>query len=185
MTPSDAFLELFGRMPDLVREAVGSLDERQLARRIDPEANTIAWLVWHLARVEDDHISGAAAALGRQDLAAQAFTTEHYYERFGLPFSPEVHGFGMSVGDVGRVHAPAELLISYYQAVHDKTVRFLSELLDSDWQRVVDDAWDPPVTLLARIASVAVEVAQHVGQAALIRGVLEREPDDERGGDDL
>ncbi|UAL30625.1 DinB family protein [Nocardioides rotundus] len=173
-TAADAFTALFDRMPALVRDAVGDLAADDLARRLDPDANTIAWLVWHLARVEDDHVSKAAEALGRDDLAEQAYVADGFADRFGLPFPTEAHGYGMSSEEVGQVRAPGDLLVAYYDAVHEKTGAFLGTLSDDDWERVVDTSWTPPVTLLARITSVANEVAQHVGQAAFVRGVIER-----------
>lgn len=167
-----AFRAIFDRMPELVADAVGDLSPDQLAARLDPEANTIAWLIWHLSRVEDDHIAGAARALGRDRGVAQVYPG--YADRFDLPFDPAVHGYGMSSEEVGLVRADGALLIEYYDAVHAATDAFLASLAAEDWDRVVDEAWDPPVTLLARITSVAGEVNQHVGQAAFIRGVLER-----------
>ena len=171
MTTS-AFVELFDRMPDLVRSAVEGLDEEQLATRLDPEANSIAWLVWHLTRVQDDHVAGAAEALGLP--ARQSY--DDFADRFDLPFDSSAIGYGHSAADVAAVRAPADLLVDYHSAVHQQTMAFLAEVdrLDDPWGRAVDERWDPPVTLLVRIASVANEVAQHVGQAAFVRGVVER-----------
>jgi hypothetical protein len=45
-----------------VAGAVRDLTPDQLSFRIDPDANTIAWLIWHLTRVQDDHIAGAMGA---------------------------------------------------------------------------------------------------------------------------
>jgi hypothetical protein len=38
----------------------------------------------------------------------------------------------------------------------------------------VDDYWDPPVTLGVRLVSVISDDLQHAGQAAFIRGVIDR-----------
>jgi hypothetical protein len=38
----------------------------------------------------------------------------------------------------------------------------------------VDDNWDPPVTLGVRLVSIISDDLQHAGQAAFIRGVIER-----------
>ena len=40
--------------------------------------------------------------------------------------------------------------------------------------RVVDRRWDPPVTLGVRLVSIADDDIQHAGQAAYLRGLLER-----------
>ncbi len=70
-----------------------------------------------------------------------------------------------------------EQLLGYYDAVHDQTVRFVRGLTVGDLDRVVDERWDPPVTLGVRLVSVLADDLQHAGQAAFVRGVLERGPD--------
>jgi hypothetical protein len=70
--------DAFGRIAEIVHEAIDDLTPDQLARRIDPEANSIAWLVWHLTRVQDDHVAGVAGL-------PQVWTAGGWEERFGLP----------------------------------------------------------------------------------------------------
>ena len=43
---------------------------------------------------------------------------------------------------------------------------------EADLDRVVDERWDPPVTLGVRLVSVVNDDAQHLGQAAYVRGLL-------------
>jgi len=52
--------------------------------------------------------------------------------------------------------------------------RSLDGLAPGDLDRVVDRRWDPPVTLGVRLVSVADDSLQHLGQAAYIRGLLDR-----------
>jgi hypothetical protein len=56
--------------------------------------------------------------------------------------------------------------------VHARTAGFLRGLTDNDLDRVVDENWDPPVTLGVRLVSVLDDDLQHVGQAAYVRGFL-------------
>jgi len=56
--------------------------------------------------------------------------------------------------------------------VHAQTLRYLEGLAPDDLDRVVDDRWDPPVTLGVRLVSVVNDDAQHLGQAAYVRGLL-------------
>ena len=168
MTSADLLVDAFGRIREIVHEAVTGLTPEQLAFRVDSEANSIAWLVWHLTRIQDDHIAGVAET-------EQVWTSGGWVERFGLPFHPQAHGYGHSPADVAAVRVDsAEVLIQYYDAVHERTIRFVSGLIDADLSRVVDDYWDPPVTLGVRLVSVISDDLQHAGQAALIRGVIER-----------
>jgi uncharacterized damage-inducible protein DinB len=167
MNSADLLADAFGRVREAVHEAAGGLTPDELAVRLDDGANSIAWLVWHLTRVQDDHISDAADT-------EQAWTTEGWYERFGLPFRPAATGYGHRGRDVARVRAPAELLLGYHDAVHERTAGYVRGLRNADLDRVVDKAWTPPVTLGVRLISVIEDDLQHAGQAAFIRGAIRR-----------
>lgn len=167
MTSAELLVDAFGRIRETVEEAVTGLTVDQLAYRADPQANSMAWLVWHLTRIEDDHL---AAAFGTE----QVWIADKWVERFGLPFEPEAHGYGHRTEDVGKVRVAADLLTGYQDAVHARSVQLLATVSDADLDRVVDDRWDPPVTLGVRLVSVIADALQHVGQAAFIRGVQER-----------
>lgn len=167
MRSADLLADAFGRVRDAVHEAVGGLTTDDLAVRLDSGANSLAWLVWHLTRVQDDHIADAAGT-------EQTWTTDGWYERFGLPFSPAATGYGHRSRDVARVRASAELLVGYHDAVYERTVDYVHGLRNADLDRVVDEAWTPPVTLGVRLISVIEDDMQHVGQAAFIRGALGR-----------
>lgn len=167
MTSSGLLLDAFGRIHDLVPAAVADLSVEQLAFRPDEQANSIAWLVWHLTRVQDDHICGPAGI-------EQTWTSQGWAERFGLPFDHSQTGYGQTSAEVGSVHATAEMLTGYHESVHEVTKSFLRGLSDADLQRVVDDFWDPPVTLAVRLVSVVSDTLQHCGQAAYLRGLILR-----------
>ncbi len=167
-TTADLLLDGYGRARERVHAVLDGLGEDALTARLDPEANTIAWLVWHLTRIQDDHVADVAGT-------EQVWTAGGWYERFGLPFPPETHGYGMSTGDVAAVAGiSAADLRGYHDEVHEATVAYVRGLTDADLDRVVDDHWDPPVTLGVRLVSVIDDDLEHAGQAAFIRGVLER-----------
>jgi hypothetical protein len=167
VTPTDVLLEAYERLPGLVEAAVRGLSAEQLTARLDPEANTIAWLIWHLTRVQDDHL---AAAFGTE----QVWTSQGWAERFALPFDNSEHGYGHTSEQVAAVRADADLLAGYFGAVHAQTRSLLATVTNDELDRVVDTSYDPPVTLGVRLVSVLEDDLQHVGQAALIRGVLDR-----------
>src|SRR6516162_1524056 len=148
MTSADLLVDAFGRIRETVHAAVTGLTPEQLAFRVDGDANSIAWLVWHLTRIQDDHIADVAQT-------EQVWVSDGWAERFGLPFPPLAHGYGHSSADVAavRVESP-DLLTGYYDAVHEQTTRFVAGLTDADLPRVVDERWDPPVTLAVRLVSV-------------------------------
>jgi hypothetical protein len=163
-------VDAFGRIREIVHEVVDGLTPDQLAFRIDGEANSIAWLVWHLTRIQDDHIADAAQT-------DQVWTAGGWAKRFGLPFDQSATGYGHSTDDVAAVQVRSgDLLTGYHDAVHDRTITYVELVTDSDLARIVDRSWDPPVSLGVRLVSVISDDLQHAGQAAFIAGVLLRRP---------
>jgi uncharacterized damage-inducible protein DinB len=158
-------VDALGRTAENVGSLLADVTDDELVARPTPDANTIAWLVWHLTRVQDDHVAGVAGT-------EQVWTSQGYVERFGLPFDPREHGYGQTSEQVAQVRAPADLLAEYHRATHDATVAFLRGVSETDLDRVVDERWDPPVTLGVRLVSVADDCAQHAGQAAYVKGLL-------------
>lgn len=172
-TATAVLLEAFGRTPDLVDTALDGMSDRDLTRRVDPDANSIAWLVWHTARMQDGQVTRAERTLGRTD-AQQVWTAQGFAERFGLDVGDREVGYGMTSDQVAGIVAPADLLRAYHGAVNDRTMEILESLDDADYDRIVDRHWDPPVTLMARLVSIEQDAVQHLGQAAYVRGILQR-----------
>jgi hypothetical protein len=165
---SDLLIDAFDRIAQTVRRTTEGLEAAELSGRVDPDANTIAWLIWHLTRVQDDHVAEVA---GRR----QVWLDNGWAQRFGLTLDAYDTGYGHSTQDVGRLDgASAEDLIGYHDDVHARTVDYLRTIGDDDLASIVDDNWDPPVTLAVRLVSVISDDLQHVGQAAFVRGVLQR-----------
>ena len=166
MTTAELLADAFGRIREVVHHVADGLSPDQLAFRPQPDANSIAWLIWHLTRVQDDHVADAAGT-------EQVWTAGGWSERFGLPFDEIETGWGQNAEAVGAVRIrSAELLTEYHDAVYQGTLEFVRSVTDSDLDRVVDDGWDPPVTLGVRLVSVVSDDLQHAGQAAYLRGLL-------------
>lgn len=165
MDVSDVLVDGFDRVREEVIGVVEGMDVADLHRPVLPGTNPVAWLVWHLTRVQDDHVS---EAFGLEQAWAGGWA-----ERLALDLPVQDTGYGHSAEQVAAVTIaePAEL-VQYHVAVHDRTVRCLRGLSPSDLDRVVDEAWDPPVTLGVRLVSVLSDDLQHVGQAGYVRGLL-------------
>lgn len=165
MLTNDVLTDGFNRTKQAVHAAVEGLSDEQLAFRPAEQANSIAWLVWHLSRIQDDHIATAAAA-------DQVWKASDWHKKFALPFDLTATGYGHSSDEVASVQADAALLLGYYDAVHDATTAYLATLKEANYSQVIDESWDPPVTLAVRLMSVLAEGLQHAGQAAYLRGLL-------------
>lgn len=176
------FLDAFGRQPELVATALDGLSDDDLAVQVEPGANTVAWLVWHAARQQDAQVAAAARTLGTPAVAPytqEVWAQEGYRDRFALPLhDPKARfgdsGYGDTSEQMAAVRVSASQLTAYHEAVHERTAAMVAALADDDYATVVDDRWDPPVTLLVRLVSVVDDAAQHLGQAAFVRGVIQR-----------
>jgi len=164
---TELLVDAFEQVRDGVHPAANGLTPDELTWRPDAEANSIAWLVWHLTRVQDDQV---AALSGR----TQAWTDGGWLERFALPLDPADTGYGHDPGTVGLVTADARTLLDYFEDVHGRTLAYLDTLDDAGLARQVDGTRDPAVTVGGRLVAVVVDDLQHVGQAAYVRGLLQR-----------
>lgn len=164
MDVSAVYLELFGRVPNLVRAAVHGLTPEQLHAPPQPGANSVGWLIWHLTRVQDDHVA---------EVMDQPQLWPRWAARFGLGADTSNTGFAHTPAEVDRVRPDsADVLVDYHDAVYNRTASLLEGLTESDLNRIVDDRWDPPVTLGVRLISVADDSLQHAGQALYARGLV-------------
>jgi hypothetical protein len=154
----------FTRLIEHVDELTDGLTDAEATYQPTPEANSIAWLIWHSARVQDLQL---APIIGVE----QVWTAGGWFDRFGLDLPRDDSGFGHGPAEVAKVKAPADLLAGYYHAVHTLTLEFVAGVTAEDLERVVDRRWDPPVTASARIVSIIDDCAQHLGQAAYLRGI--------------
>jgi hypothetical protein len=158
----DAFTRLIEHADDLT----DGLTDELAGYRPAPGANSIAWLLWHSARVQDLQVAHIAGV-------EEVWTRDGWVDRFGLDLPRHDTGYGHSADDVAKVRAPAALLSGYYHAVHKLTLEYIAGVTADELARVVDTSWDPPVTASARLVSIIDDCAQHLGQAAYVRGIAQ------------
>ena len=150
----------------MAREVVEGAELTTLMQAPAPGTNPIAWLIWHVARVQDQQV----AELIDED---QIWVHDDWASRFGLDADPSDIGYGHSAAEVASVRPrdPA-VLLDYLDVVDRRTRTMLQSLTPADLDRIIDSSWDPPVTLGVRLLSVADDALQHMGQAAYVRGLL-------------
>jgi Protein of unknown function (DUF664) len=163
-TVRELLRDFFTRLIEHVDDLTDGLTDDVSFFRPTAEANSIAWLIWHSARVQDLQLCDIAGI-------QQVWTRDGWKDRFGLDLPGNDHGYGHGRDDVGKVRAPADLLAGYYHAVHKVTLEYIASVTAEELSRVVDTHWKPPVTASARLVSIIDDCAQHLGQAAYIRGI--------------
>ncbi|MFJ4835338.1 DUF664 domain-containing protein [Streptomyces sp. NPDC088747] len=166
MHAKDILIDAYSRIQEEVHTAVDGLSPDRLNTPPAVGANSISWLIWHLTRVQDDHVADAAGL-------EQVWLAEGWADRFALGLPDGDTGYGHTPEQVAQVRVDSgDLLLGYYDAVHEQTLGFLRGSAAKDLERVVDERWDPPVTLSVRLVSVVADDLQHVGQAAYVRGLV-------------
>ncbi|AJE44092.1 mycothiol transferase [Streptomyces nodosus] len=165
MHAKDILIDGFSRIQEEVHAVVDGVAPEVLNASPAAGANSVTWLIWHLTRVQDDHV---ADAFGLE----QVWPSGGWDKRFGLGLPRLDTGYGHSPAKVAKVRVGSgDLLSGYYDAVHAQTLEALEGVTAKDLERVVDERWEPPVTLGVRLVSVLSDDLQHVGQAAYARGL--------------
>ncbi|KWX68509.1 mycothiol transferase [Mycobacterium sp. NAZ190054] len=169
MAEIDAARELlrdsFTRLIEHVDDLTDGLTDEVAYHRPTPEANTITWLIWHSARIQDAQLCDIADV-------EQVWFRDGWVDKFALDLPRDAHGYGHTPEEVAKVRAPANLLGGYYHAVHKLSLEYVASVSADELARVVDRRWTPPVTASARLVSIIDDAAQHLGQAAYIRGLV-------------
>ena len=168
MELSELLIDVFDRIAEHVNEAVSGLDLDALHTAPEPGSNPIAWLVWHLTRVQDHHVAEIVDE-------TQVWISGNWAPRFGVEPDAQDIGYGHSWEEVLTIRAEsAAVLVEYYEAVAARTRLLLERTTSNDLDRVVDNRWNPPVTLGVRLISIADDDIQHAAQATYVRGILDR-----------
>lgn len=159
----------FERIRDRGVAVADDMPDQDLGWRPDADANSVAWLVWHIARVQDEHVASVAEV-------DQVWVDGEWAMRFGLDEDMVDTGYGHTSEQVASIQpGSATLLADYLTAVTDQTLAVLNGLDDDEFDRVVDESWDPPVTLGVRLNSIIGDNWSHLGQAAYVCGMFDRQ----------
>ncbi len=168
MQSNEILAEAYRRVNATVHQAAAELDGAGLAFQPEPGANSIAWLVWHLSRIQDDHISEIAGA-------RQAWADPSWARRTGIYRDAMTKGQGDRPAEVAAVRPPGpDGLLAYHDTVMERTFSYLAGAADNDLDRIIDTSYTPPVSVGVRIVSVLNDNIQHAGQALYLRGILDR-----------
>ncbi|MGI9609439.1 MAG: mycothiol transferase [Acidimicrobiia bacterium] len=168
MDTTEVLAEAFGRIKGWVHGAVSGLPADAVNYRPDDGSNSIGWLLWHLTRVQDDHVAHLA---GRP----QAYVGDGWAVRMGTNPDDADHGYGHTPAQVAAIQFESpDNLLAYYDVVHQRTLEYIGSITAEELDRIVDTRWDPPVTAGVRLVSVLDDCMNHTGQAHYVRGLWER-----------
>ena len=166
----DWVLPALARTHEMVHRTVEGLTPRQLAYRPGPEANSVAWIVWHLTRGLDRRASS-------MDGGEQTWIADGWHERFGLPADASDFGIGHTSEQVDAVRpGDGALLAGYYDAVYERMGRFVEGVQGEDLARPVATPAAPnaETPLGQELVNAIVGNLMHAAQAAYVRGLIEQ-----------
>ena len=166
MESKELLFDAYSHIRRIVHQAADGLTQEQLAYRPDEGSNSIAWLVWHLTRIQDSHLSAVTQL-------EEAWLTEGWSDRFGLPGTSSI-GYGDGPEQVAAIQPDGDLLLGYHDRVSGKVLDYLPGVDATELDRIVDTNYDPHVKAGVRLVSVISDNLQHAGQARYLRGMIER-----------
>ena len=167
MSDVDTTIFALQRNWDMVSTAVDGVDDDTLKRMPNDESNSMAWLVWHMTRVEDRFIHA------RFQDAGQLWTAGGWHDKFGMESDPDEFGIGWSTQQVAEWPCPSrEVLMGYYDAVNAAARSYIQGLDADGLQRRVP-APGPAGSTMSVADALGILVwdnVVHGGQVAYIRG---------------
>jgi uncharacterized damage-inducible protein DinB len=148
-----------------LKRAVENLTPTEARWQPTDHTNHIAWLVWHMARVEDWWIN--CFLYGRTEV----WTADGWANRFRM--TPEGNRAGRTIEEVRAMpEIPLTDLVAYFDAVRAVSQQYLAQVADADLAREYHHPSRGAMTGTGVLGRLLVEESQHVGQVALIRGML-------------
>jgi hypothetical protein len=162
-------LDALGRVRDMVRENLKDLSSAEL---LAPPKPHIAWLAWHIARVQDANFSGLMEC-------PQLWIADGWHARYGMPADPKDYGSGhrQTRAQVDEfIVTDKQLLQGYLDASFERTTSYLSTVTNADLNRVLNEPqYQPLPTLGIRLASVINCNTRHAGQIEYLRGLIKHQ----------
>ena len=163
----DVVIAALDRNQQVLAMTLDGMTPDQMAFRPSEASNSLAWLAWHLTRVQDRELSG----LSGQE---QAWTADGWHTKFGKESDPDETGMGYTPEQVAATNPPTQLILDYHTAVVERSKAYLAPLTHEDLARELDEPqWNPAPTVGVRLVSILSDNAQHVGQMAYVRGIIE------------
>ena len=165
-SPASIITDALDRARNIVHDSVKDLSPQELVAGPKPH---IAWLVWHMARVQDHNMSELA---GRD----QTWIADGWHGRFGMPPEPKDYASGhrQTPELVDAFSVPdQQILLNYFDAVFERTKDYLSSLSTQDLERTLDEPRHQPLpTVAVRLVSVVADNMRHAGQIEYLRGFI-------------
>jgi hypothetical protein len=146
-----------------IKQATADLTDEQLYYQPTAEANSIAWLVWHLSRWRD----AISATISGEP---QIWVSEGWAQRCGM--LGERTGMGDTPAQVTAFRVERAVLFGYVDAAHHRTVERVAALTPTQLGQPITSYSGERRPAWRALAGVCGDSAQHTGQIAYLRGMM-------------
>ena len=165
MEGAELISDALGRVNRTLHRSLEGAPVEMVCKMPTPGTNSMAWLAWHLTRVQHDHVSDLAGL-------PQLWTSGGWHAKFGMAADDGETGNGHTLEQVAALQVDAvEVLLGYNDAVYERSKAYLAGLSPKDLDRVLDEPrYDPMPTVGVRLVSVVSDNTQHAGQIGYLRG---------------
>lgn len=163
MEAKEVIIKSLGQSRRFLLNALDELTQEEVAWSPNPECNSIAFILWHIARLEDVFINSVIQ--GEREL----YEKEGWREKLGTPTGDTGTRYTEEMLRVWPV-PEMEVLQGYADSVREKTLVFLESIPPEKLSEVPRPDRSPD-TMGALLGGLSTEIAMHVGQICYLRGV--------------
>ncbi len=162
MEAKELILRSLEQSQRFLTRALDGLTQEEVAWSPNAECNSIAFILWHMTRVEDLFVN---RVIQREK---ELYEAEGWQEKLGTP----VKAYGYTLEELKAWPVPKlEVLRAYANSVREKTLSFLQSVTPEKLSEEVIRPNRPPDSVGASLGHMSTEIALHVGQIAYLRGV--------------
>ena len=149
-----------------LERTLDGLSEDEFHWRPALESNTIDWMVWHMARVEDNWINT------RLRETVSIWDRDGWGERIDVGESG--NGYGQTAEEIRATPAfDVPLVMEYYRAVRKGTTDYFeNEMQVEDLKKEVTHSRYDPISYAWVLGHLLCEEAEHLGQIEYLRGMM-------------
>ncbi len=149
-----------------LERALDGLGEDELNWRPTLQSNSIDWMVWHMARVEDNLINVVLQNHGA------IWERDNWSGRLAITYAGAGAGMTMrEIGEMGRIDVPK--VLEYYRSVRQSTADYFEDgMSESDLSRTIEHTNFRGWTGAQILGRLLCEEAEHLGQIEYLRGMM-------------
>lgn len=163
MEASEVIVRSLTQSREYLNRALEELTQEEAAWSPSGECNCIAFILWHMTRVEDFFVNRVIKREG------ELYEAEGWQEKLGTPAKGT--GYQYSAEELQAWPVPKlEVLQEYASSVRGKTLSILNSISAEGLSEVPRPERSPD-SIGAILTRVSTEIALHVGQISYLRGV--------------